>query len=252
MRSYVVHVPPSYDGTQVVPVVIDFHPLGGSGEQWRGATPWESKADAEGFIMVWPSGVDGSWNAGRCCRTAFDEDIDDVAFARAIVDTLRQEACVDVQRIYATGCSNGGGMAFRVGCDAADVFAGIAPVDFDCATGDDGDPTCDNCSPVRPVSEIQFRATADSAVPYDGGLRPGGTTEHGGAVKTLTEWGQINQCAGSPEPVEAKPGCQAFPQCEGGVDAMLCTVDEGSHCGNYSAFGIVDFAWERFQRVSLP
>lgn len=249
-RSFVVHVPPNYDGTTALPVVVDFHPLGGSGEQWQGSTPWAAKADSEGFIMVWPSGIDGSWNAGRCCRTAFEQDIDDVAFARAIVDWLSAEGCIDHERIYATGCSNGGGMAFRVGCDAADVFAGIAPVDFDCATGDSANPTCGNCAPARPIQEIQFRATGDTAVPYEGGLRTGGTTEHGGAEKTLSEWGEINECTGQPEAVPDKAECRAFTSCGDGVDTMLCTVQGGSHCGNYASFGIVDFAWQRFAQAS--
>lgn len=43
-----------------------------------------------------------------------------------------------------------------------------------------------------------------------------------------------------------------YPTCLGGVDTTLCTVQNGTHCGNYESFGIAALAWERFSRVSLP
>ena len=41
------------------------------------------------------------------------------------------------KRIYASGGSNGGGMTYRMACEAADVIAAVAPVDFRCVTGKD-------------------------------------------------------------------------------------------------------------------
>jgi len=40
--------------------------------------------------------------------------------------------------------------------------------------------------------------------------------------------------------------------CGGDVDTALCTVQNGTHCGNYSSFGIVNIAWELFQQSALP
>ena len=83
-----------------------------------------------------------------------EQKIDDIRFTKAIITTLASEACIDAKRVYATGCSNGGGMAFKVGCDAADVIAGIAPVDFDCVTSAAAnDRTCGTaCAPPRPIA----------------------------------------------------------------------------------------------------
>ena len=252
-RTFIVHVPPGYTGRAPVPVVIDFHPLGGSGSQQRNATGWASVADAQGIIMVWPNGVGNSWNVGRCCANAQSQAVDDVAFTRAIITTLRNEACVDAKRIYASGCSNGGGMAYRLACDAADVIAAVAPVDFDCITGPTNNPSCASCSPSRPISEIQFRATNDSAVPYNGGNTP---VVQGlafpGALANFTTWGGLNMCTGSPQPLPGHSACQAYPMCGGDVDTALCTVQNGTHCGNYSSFGIVNIAWELFQQSTLP
>lgn len=250
-RTYVQHVPPGYTGTTPVPVVIDFHPLGGTGNSWKNSTGWGGLADTEGFIMIWPDGVGNSWHVGRCCATAESQNVDDVGFTRAIIAALSEQACIDPKRVYATGCSNGGGMAFKVACDAADVIAAVAPVDFDCVTGSTAEPSCGDCSPARPISEFQFRGTNDTAVPYSGGSGPAGT-QFPGAEANFAEWAEINACTGSAEPLSEHSGCEAYPSCAEGAETVLCTVQNGTHCGNYQSFGIVDIAWEMFQRSSLP
>jgi polyhydroxybutyrate depolymerase len=253
-RTFVRHVPPGYTGATPVPVVIDFHPLGGTGASWKGSTGWAELADEEGFIVIWPDGVGNSWNAGRCCRTALEQNIDDVGFTRAIIASLQEEACIDAKRVYATGCSNGGGMAFRVACDAADVVAAVAPVDFDCVTSAVvNERSCGpECAPSRPISEIQFRGTADTAVPYEGGLRSGGTTTFPGAEETFASWGDMNMCTGTPAPHPDHPACDVYPMCSGGVSTTLCTIQNGSHCGSYQSFDIVSVAWEMFRSKTLP
>jgi polyhydroxybutyrate depolymerase len=127
-------------------------------------------------------------------------------------------------------------MAFRVACDAADVVAAVAPVDFDCVrNADANEPSCGQCSPVRPITEIQFRGTSDSAVPYDGGMRQGGTTTFAGAQQNFAAWGQLNACSGSPEPLAGHPSCEKYPTCGGGTTTALCTIEGGTHCGSYAS-----------------
>lgn len=250
-REFLVHVPASYDGTTPMPIVIDFHPLGGSGASWKGSTPWGAKADDEGFIMVWPTGIGQSWNVGMCCSTARAEQVDDVAFTRAIISSLASDACVDTKRVYASGCSNGGGMAFKVACEAADVIAAVAPVDFDCVVGPTVEDACGSCAPDRPISEIQFRGTNDTAVPFTGGPGPRAEVTFPGADDNLTRWGEINECSGSPEALSENAACKTYPTCGGEAESTLCTVQNGSHCGSYQSFGIVDIAWSRLKAHSL-
>ena len=250
-RTFVQHIPPGYDGKTPVPVVFDFHPLGGTGASWKGSTNWGSVADSNGFIMIWPDGVGNSWNVGRCCSTAQSQNVDDVAFTKAIIGALQAKACIDPKRVYATGCSNGGGMAFKVACDAADMIAAVAPVDFDCVTNTTATPSCGMCTPARPISEIQFRGTSDSEVPYDGGSGPRGTM-FPGAKENFSEWGGINMCTGTPQALADNASCQVYPMCAGDAQTILCSVQNGTHCGNYKSFGIVDLAWGLFQKESLP
>ena len=239
--------------------MIDFHPLGGSGSGQKNLSGWATLGDSKGFITIFPNGVGNSWNVGRCCNPAQMQGIDDVAFTKAIITTLASQACIDTRRVYASGCSNGGGMAYKVACAAADVIAAVAPVDFDCTTNtsttmsDQLNNSCAMCNPARPISETQFRGTNDSAVPYNGGLTPVVSGFYfPGAMKNFTTWGQLNMCTGTPQALAGHAGCQQYPMCGGNVDTVLCTVQNGSHCGSYSSFGIINIAWEMFQKEALP
>jgi polyhydroxybutyrate depolymerase len=252
-RTYILHVPPSYTGATAVPLVFDFHPIGVQASLWKGVTTWGATADKDAFIVVWPQGYMNSWHVGRCCDPALGADVDDVAFTRAVIAQVSAEACVDSRRIYASGCSNGGGMSYELACDAADVVAAVAPVDFDCITGPTNDPSCGNCNPSRPISEVQFRCTGDKYCPYDGGptsvvaglLFPG-------AEANFATWAGIDQCTGSTQTSSDNAACQTYSNCNAGAEVTLCTVPNGVHCGNYTTFPIVDVAWDAFQRHTLP
>ena len=54
MRTYLLHVPPSYTGKTPVPVVFDFHGLGGSGASQKSLSGWATLGDSDGFITVFP------------------------------------------------------------------------------------------------------------------------------------------------------------------------------------------------------
>jgi polyhydroxybutyrate depolymerase len=262
MRTYVLHIPTGYTGKTPVPVVFDFHGLGGSGSGQKGLSGWATLGDSKGFITVFPNGVGNSWNIGRCCSTAQTQNVDDVGFVRAIIKQLQTDACIDSKRVYASGCSNGGGMSYKLACDAADVIAAVAPVDCDCVTGSTSNPSCASCAPARPISEIAFRATGDQVVPYNGGqcsiaadCPPGmscSTFDFPGAATNFSTWATIDQCTGSPQALSGHPACQTNATCGSGAQITLCTQQGGSHCGNYASLGIINIAWEMFQKEALP
>lgn len=79
------------------------------------------------FVAVYPYGIENSWNGGFCCGTAFETNIDDVAFMRALVTELSQTYQIDQRKIYVVGMSNGGVMAQRLLAEMPDVVtAGVA------------------------------------------------------------------------------------------------------------------------------
>jgi polyhydroxybutyrate depolymerase len=224
MRSYVLHIPPGYDGTKPMPLVLDFHGVGDSGASERNDSPYPAALDPEGVVMAFPDGLKGpagtAWNVGPCCVA----NVDDVAFARAVVEHVRERACIDATRVYAVGVLTGGGMAHYLACHAADVFAAVAPAAFDLLA-----ENVDECVPSRPISVISFRGTADSRVPYDGGassLVPGMPITFLGAQATYAKWASIDGCVGPASAPDAN-GCSAYSGCDDGAEVILCTKQDG-------------------------
>src|SRR5262245_59516269 len=127
-RTFRVHVPPSYTGRRAVPLVLDLHALGETLGLQQYLSGFAQKSDEAGFIVVWPQGVSASWNGDECCGAALAQNLDDVGFLRALVGLLAAVGNIDHSRVYATGHSNGASMAHRLACEAADVFAAVAPV----------------------------------------------------------------------------------------------------------------------------
>jgi polyhydroxybutyrate depolymerase len=223
-RSYILHVPPGYDGSSPVPLVLDFHGIGETSMSERSSSPYPAALDPEGVVMAFPEGLRGpaglAWNVGPCCVA----DVDDVAFARALVAEVRGLACIDATRVYAVGVLTGGGMAHYLACHAADVFAGASPAAFDLLA-----ENVDDCVPARPITVVSFRGTADSRVPYEGGpssLVPMMPLTFLGARATFEKWGELNRCTGPASP-EDPNGCSAYSGCAGGVEVVLCTKQDG-------------------------
>ena len=243
-RSYVLHVPAAYDGTSPVPLIVDFHPLGGSGPAERSGSPYPAQTDPEGVIMAFPSGesgpMGGAWNVGPCCVA----NTDDLAFARALVEQIQQRACIDPKRIYAVGFSMGGGMSHYVACHAADVFAAVAPAAFDLLEENVG-----GCTPSRPITVVSFRGTSDPIVPYGGGYSAvvsGMPVNFLGAQGTFERWATINQCPGSPS-AEDGQGCSTYSDCQDGVEVVLCTKQGGGH-----EYGDASVGWPILKRHTMP
>jgi polyhydroxybutyrate depolymerase len=239
----VLHVPSKYDGSKPVPLVVDFHGLGGTASGEATSSPYPAVTDPEGVIMALPAGLSGtlgtSWNLGTCCVTA-----DDVAFARALVADVEKTACIDSKRVYAVGFSLGGGMAHVIACKAADVFAAAAPAAADLVQEGLAD-----CKPSRPITVITFRGTADTSVHYEGGsVSPNASMPLTGlgAKASFQKWAEIDHCTGSPT-AEDRNGCASYTSCQDGVEVVLCTKQGGGHEPGNASVG-----WPVLKRHSLP
>lgn len=230
-RSYVLHLPPTYDATRPAPLVVDFHGIGETGASERASSPYPAVLDPEGVVMAFPDGRRGpagtGWNVGPCCVA----DTDDVAFARAVVAHVQTLACIDSTRVHAVGVLTGGGMAHYLGCHAADIFAAVAPAAFDLLVENETD-----CLPSRPITVVAFRSTADPRVPYAGGassLVPGMPLTFLGAKASFAKWAEIDGCTSGPS-TENASGCSAYTGCAGGAEVLLCTRDGTEQQGDPS------------------
>lgn len=243
-RSYLLHIPSTYDGSKAVPLVVDFHMGGDSGSTELSGSLYPAVTDPEGVVMAFPDGKKGpggtGWNIGPCCVAA---DIDDVAFAKALVAQAQTTACIDPKRVYAVGVGTGGGMAYYLACRAADVFAAVAPAAWDLLAENAGD-----CKPSRPITVISFRGSADVVVPYAGGFSaaiPGMSITFLGAKATFEKWAALDRCTGSPS-AEDSNGCSTYSSCQDGVEVVLCTKPEG-----HQDPGDASVAWPRLKRHTL-
>jgi poly(3-hydroxybutyrate) depolymerase len=245
-RTYTLHVPSGLTAGKALAVVIDLHGAGGNGSQQQGMSGWASLGDREGFLTVFPDGVDGYWNVDdKCCGTAGQNKIDDVGFLRAIIDKLRADICIDARRIYVSGFSNGGGLTHRMGCDAADVIAAIAPMATDLRT--------QPCNAKRPISMMEIRGMADSLEPYEGGMvgPAGGQYLAVGAKESLRLWAEINQCTDTAKEIEKY--CEGHTACGDGVETDLCSLPNVDHSpySNSLGFNVAATAWKMFQRQPM-
>ncbi len=233
-RTYHLHVPPQYDMTTPLPLVLVLHGGGGNATSAERETGMTTEADRAGFLVVYPDGTGPradrllTWNAYACCGDAERQNVDDVGFLRALVGQLQGDYPVDAKRIYATGLSNGGMMSYRLACEAADLFAAVAPVSASLDT--------DACAPSQPVSILHIHGTDDGNVPYNGGrgtkVFPGTASarEDRPVAYAIATWGRLDEC--DPTPVHAEQGKVSrddYLNGAGGTEVVLYTIRGGGH-----------------------
>lgn len=227
-RSYLLHLPPSRRPDRPLPLLFVFHAAGGDAAGTASHTGLTPAAGERGYAVVYPEGVQRRWNDGRGSRATRD----DVGFIRRLLDSLRTELDLDPRRVYATGISNGAGLAFRLACELPGTFAAIAPVAGGLAAA-----LGERCAAAAPVSLVMFQGTRDPLMPYGGGDLSLGRGRVLAAPEAAALFARVNGCSGPPE-VTAEPDTVAdgtrvrrstFTGCPPGRDVVLFTIDGGGH-----------------------
>ena len=247
-RTYVLHLPNGGEPSKPAALVVVFHGGGGNAANAARMSGMDAKADREGFIVTYPNGTGGplgrflTWNAWRCCGPALDKNVDDVGFVRAMVEKIAREHAVDRTRIYATGLSNGGMMTYRVACEAADIFAAIAPVA--------GALNTDDCRASAPVSVIVFHGTADRHVLFEGGVPATAFDRHkrvdNSVAFAVNSWAKRDGCAAEPERSKRGHVIHDTYRCPAGVAVELYAIEGQGHAWPGGEKGI------RFGNVDPP
>jgi len=129
-RTYRVYTPPNLALQPAPPAVILLHGRPGTGEGMEYITQMNAVADANGFIVVYPDGINNEWteHLDLVDRSMARGAPDDVSFLRALADEIARNPGVDRNRIFLGGFSNGGFMTLRVACLAPNTFAAYAVV----------------------------------------------------------------------------------------------------------------------------
>lgn len=258
-RRYLLHQPASVAHPAALVIVLHGH--GGNARQARAVSRMNGVSDREGFLAAYPNGTGWmnlpplSWNAGYCCGYAANTRVDDVAFISALIDDASRVFPVDPGQVYATGISNGGMMAYRLGCELSGKIAAIAPVA--------GALGVSNCSPKEPVSLIVFHGTADEFVRYEGGKSPSDSNGRidPSVADSVRRWVEQDRCASSSQRQQkGNIRKEEYDHCAQNSAIAVYTLNGASHAWPGGApgwrFGAVptrelsasDVMWEFFRR----
>lgn len=261
-RTYRLHLPSNYDPSSPVPLVLVIHGYTGNAlETETKNTNFSRHGDKNGYAVAYPQGtgfeVNGkmvtSWNdlacnsspgpeGSICTKTADDYPTppecgeprecdwctcyDDVEYIAGLLDDVEKSVCIDLDRVYATGISNGGMFVHRLGCDLTDRFAAIAPVAGTLAVGF-------NCAPdgSPKTSMMNFYGTRDRVVPFDGTPSSDGFL-YTPSAQVMAAWAgkDSQQCNSENSP---------YPTSRDGVQGLSCV--ERADCG--SGAEVVDCGW---------
>lgn len=193
-RSLVIYLPEGYNNAGKMPMILALHGGGGSPTQFLADANFRPIADRDKVILVYPAGIQNSWNSGMPTNANL-LGIDDVSFIDQLCDYMIANYAVEATKIYATGHSNGGFMASRLACELSNRIAAIA---VSSATIEQT-TVFPNCNPANPVPAIYMHGTADNFVPIGGGnvtIGSGGLlVSHQDAI---AKWVSINNCNPTP------------------------------------------------------
>ncbi len=232
-RTYILHVPSSYDAANPAPLVFNLHGYGSNATQQFIYGDFRPLADNHGFLVVHPQGTlddmnSAFWNAN------WGGGVDDVGFISALIDSLSASYNIDLNRVYSTGMSNGGFMSYTLACQLSDRIAAIASVTGTMTVGQ----PCNNPKEV-PVMEIH--GTADAVVPYDG------SNFATGIDNVIDFWVNKNGCDTDPQitmipDIDTTDNCTAehyvYANGTNGSSVELYKIIDGGHTWPGAIFNI--------------
>ena len=229
----------------------------------EGQSQLSELSDLENFIVVYPEGFKTlgfrTWNAGGCCPLATTAKTDDVGFINALLEKLKIELSIDSKKVYATGFSNGGQLAYRLANRYSNKFAAVSAVagilqDFP-------------FNPTRKVPIFHFHSYQDLTAPYNGGFSdaPNINFEFPSVDSTLLLIANNYNCGSIKQTIFSDPSIYDFfrySDCDDNVRVKLFVSQEGGHTwpggqslpnkeitNHFNASGLM---WEFFKNHELP
>jgi polyhydroxybutyrate depolymerase len=252
-RWYIRQVPTGH-GPEPMPLVLNFHGYSAGAQSQVALAGLTPITEREGFVVITPNG------SGPVPRWDVTLDSTDVAFVGGLLDEVEDALCIDRNRVYATGMSNGAMMTSAVACAHAERIAAAAPVA--------GILDVAGCDPDQPVPFLAFHGTDDGYLAWNGGFgeQVASLPAPDGSGRTLGDllaenapawpdvpgsaaaWARRNGCATPPtEEVMAADVVRMEYDCPPGAEAVLHRIDGGGHSWPGSTFSQ---AIERFVGVT--
>jgi polyhydroxybutyrate depolymerase len=204
VRDYRLHVPPAAAAGRALPLVLNLHGATQNGQLEELQTGMDASADRDGYLVAYPDGtriektltpdpVAGDaqygFNAGACCGDPSTKKIDDVDFVLAVISDIAARTPVDLRRVYVTGMSNGGMMAYAMAAEASTHIAAIASVA--------GQVELASIHPKRPVPTLEFHSVDDPVARFEGtaGAQP---PDRYSVMDGIDAWVRADGCDSTP------------------------------------------------------
>jgi len=258
VRAYGKFVPSSYSKDTSIPLVVLLHGYGATGAQQESYMKFESVAEKNKFILVYPDGTTDSvgkrfWNATDACCNFFSE-VDDDAYLLSILKEVESNYSIDAKRIYFVGHSNGGFMSYRMACRHPDRIAAIASL-----AGASFFKETD-CGAKSSVSVLQVHGTKDETILYEGGQILGNS--YPSAFASASQWATVNQCTKNAVSRSTKldlegniagdeTSIKAWTNCQNSSEVELWTVENATHIPTLSSTFATKI-WEFFAAHPKP
>lgn len=154
------YVPPAFDGVTPLPAVVLFHRRGSTAEWALIETRFEQVAAANNFIVIAPqsrrSVSSTPWVGG------------DQLFAESDFDWAADHLCIDTERMYLVGLSEGIAATEQLRCHHPAKFAAVV----DSGARFSGSDSCRKKSLAEPIPRLEFADLQDLQVPVGGGKAP--------------------------------------------------------------------------------
>ncbi|TCT00541.1 alpha/beta hydrolase family esterase [Aquabacter spiritensis] len=232
-RTYLLSLPDATGPEKPRPTIIALHAAGQTSDGLRDYLGLEPAADREGYVTVYPQGINRVWNDGRPAAMRLKALLtpgDDVPFLVALTQRLVEQGIADPARIYLTGISNGGFMVERMACEFSGLYAAYAvamataPANYR-----------EECRPDRPVPIMFVHGTADGVIAWDGFWTPLGATLS--APDSAALFARLDGCAETTltplpdiEPLDGTTvSVRRWSDCTGGVEVVLYRIERGGH-----------------------
>ena len=253
-REFAIYIPVALDSNAAAPLILVLHHNGATGPGIIDYMGFDKVADTAGFLSVYPTALEDQFVSQHAWSAGINplNQINDVGFLSALIDSMAFWFLIDTTRIYATGHSMGGFMSHRLGCDLANRLAAIAP-----SAGTLPQLVHDRCSPSKPMPVMHKHGTNDGVVLWDGSEPPLITS----VDTTIAFWVKENNCPSQPVITELPDlvndgivfETHYYGPCDNGTEVILYKGIGAPH--GWQAFGhdIVTpvEVWSFFQKFDI-
>ena len=247
-RRYHVRTPAQYSPASRTPLVVFYTGKGSTGAEFAAYSGFEQ----EPVLAVYPEPLVGTDGATAWQGAPYSpRGVSDVEFTADMLAAITRDYCIDTERVYTAGMSNGGGIAWLSACYLADTIAASVTVS--------GAHYQDCPEPTRPVPLLAIHSYDDHQVPFQGHAR-----RH---LPPIDRWmrtrAQRNGCWPLPLVVERERFTRTtWPGCEDGATVELLAIRREVHGWmplpdlstdpNLPSPVLSSFIWRFLSQHSLP